>query len=55
MQKIKRTSKQKELEVEVDKVRDMNLKMAKELEEIDQRIILKKRFVMHHFQKQQAI
>jgi len=29
----------------------MNLKMAKELEEIDQRIILKKRFVLHHFQK----
>jgi hypothetical protein len=55
MQKIKGTTKQKDVEVELDKVRDLNLKMAKELEEIDQRIILKKRYVMHHFQKESAL
>ena len=49
MQKIKGTTKQKDVEVELDKVRDLNLKMHKELEETDQRIILKKRYVMHQF------
>ena len=49
MQKIKGTTKQKDVEVELDKVRDFNLKMHKELEETDQRIILKKRYVMHQF------
>ena len=52
--KMRAVGQQKECETGLDKMRDMNIKVKKQLEEVDQRIILKKRFVMHQVKKQEA-
>ena len=52
--KMRAVGQQKECEQELEKVRGMNVKVNKQLEEVDQRIILKKRFVMHQVKKQEA-
>ena len=53
-QKMRAVGVQKDEENELQKLKDTNIKVKKQLEEVDQRIILKKRFVMHQVKKNEA-
>ena len=53
-QKMRGVGTQKDEESELQKLKDTNIKVKRQLEEVDQRIILKKRFVMHQVAKDDA-
>lgn len=42
-------------ESELEQLKDTNVKVKKQLEEVDQRIILKKRFLMHQVKRDEAL
>ena len=53
--KLRRLADQRDIKAQIENLRDENNKIKRDLDEIDKRIILKKRYVMVQHQKQERL